>query len=120
MATVLIADDAMFMRKVLGDILTKEGHEVIAEAETGDEAILQYKRYQPDLVLLDITMPERNGFGALNGIIAFAPDAKIVMCSALGEESMVQDCLEDGARDFIVKPFQPERVAEAVVKALSN
>lgn len=119
MATVLIADDAMFMRKVLGDILIKEGHEVVAEAETGDEAILQYKRYQPDLVLLDITMPERNGFGALNGIMAFAADARVVMCSALGEESMVQDCLEAGAKDFVVKPFQPERVIDAVKKALA-
>lgn len=119
MARVLIADDAMFMRKVLGDILIKEGHEVVAEAETGDEAILQYKRYQPDLVLLDITMPERNGFGALNGIMAFAEDACVVMCSALGEESMVQDCLEAGAKDFVVKPFQPSRVAEAVKKALA-
>ena len=118
MATVLIADDSMFMRKRLADILTGEGHEVIAEAENGDEAIMAFRRHQPELVLLDITMPERNGLGALNHIVAADPEARVVMCSALGEESVVKECIDTGARAFIVKPFDPEQVSEAVAKAL--
>ncbi len=118
MATVVIADDSLFMRKRLSDILTAEGHEVVAEAEDGDEAIMAFRRHQPDLVLLDLTMPERNGLGALNQIIASDADARVVMCSALGEDSVVQECLDTGAKAYVVKPFDPEQVAEAVKTAL--
>ncbi|HEV7918540.1 MAG TPA: response regulator [Solirubrobacterales bacterium] len=120
MATVLIADDSMFMRKRLGDILTGEGHDVVAEAEDGDEAIMLFRQFQPELVMLDITMPERNGLGALNHIMSLSPEAKVVMCSALGEESVVNECIETGAKAFVVKPFDPEQVLEAVGTALGG
>ncbi|MBI5310080.1 MAG: response regulator [Actinobacteria bacterium] len=119
MATVLIADDSMFMRKRLGDILTGEGHEVIAEAENGEEAIQLYRQVMPDLVMLDITMPERNGLGALNHIMTLEPEARVIMCSALGEETVVQECLDTGAKAFVIKPFDPPEVLDAVVKALA-
>ncbi len=120
MATVLIADDSLFMRKRLADILTEAGHEVVAEAENGDEAIMAFRRHNPELILLDITMPERNGYGALGQIMSFDENAKVVMCSALGEESVVQNCLDAGAKAFVVKPFDPEQVAEAVEAALGE
>ena len=119
MATVLIADDSMFMRKRLSDILTGEGHSVIGEAEDGEEAIQMYARLLPELVMLDITMPERNGMGALNHIMATSPEAKIIMCSALGEETVVQECIDTGAKAFVVKPFDPEEVLSAVGEALA-
>jgi two-component system chemotaxis response regulator CheY len=109
----------MFMRKRLNDILTGEGHEVIAEAEDGNEAISFYGTYLPELVMLDITMPERNGMGALNHIMATSPEARIIMCSALGEETVVQECLDTGAKAFVVKPFDPEEVLSAVGDALA-
>lgn len=118
MATVLIADDSMFMRKRLSDILTGEGHEVVAEAENGEEAIQLYRQFAPELVMLDITMPERNGMGALNHIMTLEPDARVIMCSALGEETVVQECLDTGAKAFVVKPFDPPEVLDAVGKAL--
>lgn len=120
MATVLIADDSMFMRKRLSDILAEGGHEVVAEAENGEEAIQFYRQYEPELVMLDITMPERNGLGALNHIMTLSPDAKVVMCSALGEETVVQECLDTGAKAFVIKPFDPSEVVEAVDKALAE
>jgi two-component system chemotaxis response regulator CheY len=119
MATVLIADDSMFMRKRLGDILSGEGHDVIGEAEDGDEAIHMYRQLQPELVMLDITMPERNGMGALNHIMATSPEARVIMCSALGEETVVQECIDTGAKAFVVKPFDPEEVLSAVSGALA-
>lgn len=119
MATVLIADDSMFMRKRLSDILTGDGHEVIAEAENGEEAIQLYRQFSPELVMLDITMPERNGMGALNHIMTLEPDARVIMCSALGEETVVQECLDTGAKAFVVKPFDPPEVLDAVGKALA-
>ncbi len=120
MATVLIADDSMFMRKRLSDILSNAGHEVIGEAEDGEEAIHMFRQLQPDLVMLDITMPERNGIGALNHIMATTPEAKVIMCSALGEETVVQECVETGAKAFVVKPFDPEEVVSAVDGALGD
>lgn len=120
MATVLIADDSMFMRKRLNDILTEAGHTVVGEAEDGNEAINLYGQLQPELVMLDITMPERNGIGALNHIMATSPEARVVMCSALGEETVVKECLETGAKAFVVKPFDPEQVSEAVGQALEE
>lgn len=119
MATVLIADDSMFMRKRLNDILTGDGHDVIAEAEDGEEAIHMYNQMQPELVMLDITMPERNGMGALNHIMANSPEARVIMCSALGEETVVQECLDTGAKAFVVKPFNPDEVLSAVGEALA-
>lgn len=120
MATVLLVDDSMFMRKCLSDILIGEGHEVIAEAEDGDEAIQLYRQLEPDLVMLDITMPERNGLGALNHIMTLNPEANVIMCSALGEETVVQECLDTGAKAFVIKPFDPEEVLEAVGKAVGG
>lgn len=120
MATVLIADDSMFMRKRLSDILTGDGHEVVAEAEDGEEAIQLYRQFAPEIVMLDITMPERNGLGALNHIMTLSPDAKVIMCSALGEETVVQECLDTGAKAFVIKPFDPEEVTGAVNQALSG
>lgn len=120
MATVLIADDSMFMRKRLSDILAGDGHQVIAEAEDGDEAIQLYRRFEPELVMLDITMPERNGLGVLNHIMTLAPGANVIMCSALGEESVVKECLDTGAKAFVVKPFDPPEVLDAVNNALAS
>jgi two-component system chemotaxis response regulator CheY len=118
MARVLVVDDAAFMRKMVTDALTKGGHEVVGEAANGVEAIDRYRELKPDLTTLDITMPERDGIAALKDIIELDPAAKVVMCSALGQESKVLESIKLGAKDFVVKPFQPNRVIEAVGKAL--
>jgi two-component system chemotaxis response regulator CheY len=119
MARVLVVDDAAFMRKLVTDVLTKGGHEVVGEAGTGTEAIVRFQELKPDLTTLDITMPEKDGISALKEIIALDPGARVVMCSALGQESKVLESIKLGAKDFVVKPFQPERVLEAVGKALA-
>ena len=119
MARVLIVDDAAFMRKMLGDVLAKGGHEVIGEGANGAEAITQYQALRPDIMTLDITMPEKDGLAALREILTLEPGAKIVMCSALGQESKVLEAIKSGAKDFVVKPFQPDRVLDAIGKALS-
>jgi two-component system chemotaxis response regulator CheY len=119
MARVLIVDDAAFMRKMLGDVLAKGGHEVIGEGANGAEAITQYQALRPDIMTLDITMPEKDGLAALREILTLEPSAKIVMCSALGQESKVLEAIKSGAKDFVVKPFQPDRVLDAIGKALS-
>ncbi|MEA2267646.1 MAG: two-component system, chemotaxis family, chemotaxis protein CheY [Solirubrobacteraceae bacterium] len=119
MARVLVVDDAAFMRKMLSDALAKGGHEVIGEAGNGVEAVAQFQSLQPDLMTLDITMPEKDGLSALADIMAADPSAKVVMCSALGQESKVLEAIKLGAKDFVVKPFQPDRVIEAVGKALA-
>jgi two-component system chemotaxis response regulator CheY len=119
MARVLVVDDAAFMRKMVGDALAKGGHEVVGEAGNGVEAISQFQALKPDLVTLDITMPEKDGLAALAEIMAADPSAKVVMCSALGQESKVLEAIKLGAKDFVVKPFQPARVIEAVDKALA-
>ncbi len=116
---VLIVDDAAFMRMMLKDILTKNGYEVIGEAENGKVAVEKYKELQPELVTMDITMPEMDGITAVKKIREINPGARIVMCSAMGQQAMVIDAIQAGAKDFVVKPFQPERVVEAVRKALS-
>jgi Response regulator containing CheY-like receiver domain and AraC-type DNA-binding domain len=118
MARVLIVDDAAFMRKMLGDVLAKGGHEVIGEGANGAEAITQYQSLRPDIMTLDITMPEKDGLAALREILTIEPGAKIVMCSALGQESKVLEAIKSGAKDFVVKPFQPDRVLDAIGKAL--
>jgi two-component system, chemotaxis family, chemotaxis protein CheY len=118
MARILVVDDAAFMRKMVTDALTKGGHEVIGEAGNGTEAVVQYQSLKPDLTTLDITMPEKDGLSALKDIMAMDPSAKVIMCSALGQESKVLESIKLGAKDFVVKPFQADRVLDAVGKAL--
>nr|WP_307992909.1 response regulator [uncultured Niameybacter sp.] len=115
---VLIVDDAAFMRMMIKDILSKNGYEVVGEAENGLKAIEKFKELSPDLVLMDITMPEMDGIQAVKNIKAIDANAKIVMCSAMGQQAMVIESIQAGARDFIVKPFQAERVLEAVRKVV--
>ncbi|MBM7552739.1 response regulator [Thalassobacillus pellis] len=116
---VLIVDDAAFMRMMIKDILTKNGFEVVGEAQDGQQAIEKFEETNPDLVTMDITMPEMDGISALKEIKKSHPDAKIIMCSAMGQQAMVIDAIQAGAKDFIVKPFQADRVIEAIQKALS-
>lgn len=116
--SILIVDDAAFMRMMIKDILTKNGFEVVGEAQDGMEAVEKYKEHTPDLVTMDITMPEKDGIAALKEIKAINPDAIIIMCSAMGQQAMVIDAIQAGAKDFIVKPFQADRVIEAIQKAL--
>jgi two-component system, chemotaxis family, chemotaxis protein CheY len=118
MARVLVVDDAAFMRKMVSDALAKAGHEVIGEACNGVEAVESFRALKPELTTLDITMPEKDGLAALAEIMAADPSAKVVMCSALGQESKVLEAIKLGAKDFVVKPFQPDRVIDAVGKAL--
>ncbi|WP_226578790.1 response regulator [Halobacillus litoralis] len=116
---ILIVDDAAFMRMMVKDILTKNGYEIAGEAEDGKRAVELYNDEQPDLVTMDITMPEMDGITALKEIKAQYPEAKVIMCSAMGQQAMVVDAIQAGAKDFIVKPFQADRVIEAIQKALS-
>ena len=116
--SVLICDDAAFMRMMIKDILTKNGYNVVGEAENGLKAVEKYQETKPDLVLMDITMPEMDGIQALKKIKQADPNASVVMCSAMGQQAMVIESIQSGARDFIVKPFQPDRVLEAVKKAV--
>ena len=117
MAKILVTDDATFMRMMLRDILIKQGHEVY-EAKNGLECIAEYQKIKPDLITLDITMPEMDGLVAVRKLKEIDPSAKIIMCSAMGQQAMVIEAIQSGARDFIVKPFQPERVTESVSKVL--
>lgn len=113
---ILIVDDAMFMRTMLKSILVKSGFNVVGEAGNGREALERYKELKPDIVTLDITMPEVDGLQAVKDIIAYDRNAKVIMCSAMGQQAMVLEAIKSGAKDFIVKPFQPERVLEAINK----
>lgn len=115
---ILIVDDATFMRMILRDIFIKHGYEVVGEAENGQIAVEKYAELRPDLVIMDITMPIMDGITAVEAIKKLDPNARIVMCSAMGQQSVVIESIKAGARDFIVKPFKPERVLEAVKKAL--
>lgn len=115
---ILIVDDAAFMRMMIKDILTKNGYNVVGEAENGAKAFEKYNEVKPDLVLMDITMPEVDGIQALKNIRASDAGAKIIMCSAMGQQAMVIESIQAGAKDFIVKPFQPDRVLEAVKKVV--
>ena len=117
-ARVLIVDDSAFMRTVLRKMLEEEGFEIVAEAGNGLEAIKMAKEHQPDVITLDITMPEMDGITALPEIIAAAPKTKVIMCSAMGQQSMVVDAIKAGANDFIVKPFQKARVVQAIENVL--
>lgn len=118
MASILIVDDAAFMRMMLKDILTKNGYRIAGEAADGNEAVSKYSELKPDLVTLDITMPEKDGIQALKEIRAIDPDATCVMCSAMGQQAMVIEAIQAGAKDFIVKPFQADRVVESIKKIL--
>jgi len=118
MAKILIVDDAAFMRMMIKDILTKNGYEIAAEAENGQKAIEKYSEARPDLVLMDITMPEMDGIQALKKIKEIDKTANVIMCSAMGQQAMVIEAIQSGAKDFIVKPFQAERVLEAVKKVV--
>jgi len=116
---ILVVDDAAFMRMMIKDILTKNGYIVVGEADNGLNAIDKYEELQPDLVTMDITMPEMDGITAVKEIRKRNPNARIIMCSTMGQQAMVIDAIQAGARDFVVKPFQPDRVLEAVAKAVS-
>jgi len=118
MANILIVDDAAFMRMMIKDILVKNGYNVVGEAENGLRAVEKYKELSPDLVIMDITMPEMDGIQAVKQIKKINADAKIIMCSARGQQAMVIESIQAGARDFIVKPFQADRVLEAVKKVV--
>lgn len=118
MTRVLIVDDASFMRMMIKDILQKNGFEVVGEAANGIEAVNLYKKEKPDVVTMDITMPDMDGIEAVKEIKSFDPTAKIIMCSAMGQQSMVMDAIKSGAKDFIVKPFQADRVLEAIRKVV--
>ncbi len=115
---ILICDDATFMRMMIKDILTKNGYTVAGEAENGAKAVEKYTELKPDLVLMDITMPEMDGIQALKKIRELDPKASVIMCSAMGQQAMVIESIQSGAKDFIVKPFQADRVLEAVRKVV--
>jgi two-component system chemotaxis response regulator CheY len=115
---ILVVDDAAFMRMMLKDILTKGGHQVIGEAANGMEAIKKYDELKPDVVTMDITMPEMEGIQALREIRKTDPAAKVIMCSAMGQQAMVIDAIQAGAKEFIIKPFQADRVLNSVNKIL--
>jgi two-component system chemotaxis response regulator CheY len=114
---ILITDDALFMRVTLKNILSQNGYEVCGEATNGAEAVTLYQSLKPDLVTMDITMPEMDGLAALKAIRQHDPQARVVMVSAMGQKTMVVEAIQNGAKDFIVKPFQPDRVVEAIGKA---
>ena len=116
--TVLVCDDAIFMRTMISDILQQSGFEVVGEAETGVEAVAQYRKLRPDLVTMDIVMPDMGGIDAVREITKFDPSARILMCSAMGQQALVVEAIQAGAKDFVVKPFQPSRVLEAVQRVL--
>lgn len=116
---ILVVDDAAFMRMMIKDVLSKNGFEILGEAENGAKAIEKYKELNPELVIMDITMPEVDGIQAVKEIKKMNGAAKVIMCSAMGQQAMVIEAIQAGAKDFIVKPFQAERIIEAVKKVLS-
>ncbi len=117
--SVLICDDAIFMRTMLSDILQQAGFDVIGEAETGAQAVARYRELRPDLVTMDIVMPDMGGIDAVREITKLDPAARILMCSAMGQQALVIEAIQAGAKDFVVKPFQPSRVLEAIQRVLS-
>ncbi len=123
MANIMIVDDSKFMRKMLSDILTEEGHQIVGEAENAEEATELYKRLKPDLVTLDIIMPglkEDDTTSILRSMTSVNPKVNVVMVSAMGQQEVVEECIEAGAKDFIVKPIQPSNVAGVVESALNS
>lgn len=117
---ILIVDDAAFMRMMIKNIVTKHGYEVVGEAENGQVAVELYKQLKPDLVTMDITMPEMNGIEGVKAIRQIDPNANIIMCSAMGQQAMVMEAIQAGAKDFIVKPFQQERILQAIERVLAR
>jgi two-component system chemotaxis response regulator CheY len=117
---ILVVDDAIFMRRMISDILVENGMEVVGEADTGSGAVERYKELKPDLVTMDIIMPEMNGIDAVRQIVSYDSNAKIVICSALGQQTLVQEAIAAGAKDFLIKPFNPSRVVEVITKILSH
>ncbi|MCL6477590.1 MAG: response regulator [Peptococcaceae bacterium] len=117
---ILIVDDAAFMRMMIKNILLKNGYEIAGEAENGKQAVNMYMESKPDLVTMDITMPEMDGIESVKAIRSSDPDANIIMCSAMGQQSMVMDAIQAGAKDFIVKPFQQDRILQAIERVLSR
>jgi len=115
---VLVVDDAIFMRTMMSDILKKGDFEVCGEGATGAEAVEQYKKLKPDLVIMDIIMPDMGGIEAVKAIMQLDPNARVLMCSAMGQQALVVEAIQAGARDFVVKPFQPSRVLEAARRVL--
>jgi two-component system chemotaxis response regulator CheY len=115
---VLVCDDAIFMRTMISDILNQAGFEIVGEAESGLQAVQKYRELRPDLVTMDIVMPDMGGIEAVREICKQDPDAKILMCSAMGQQALVVEAIQAGAKDFVVKPFQPSRVLEAVQRVL--
>jgi len=119
MAKIMVVDDAAFMRMMLKDILNDAGYNKIIEAKSGGEALVFLKVEHPDVVILDVTMPDTDGIDALVKMKEFRPDTKVIMCSSMGQESMVSECFSKGADDFIMKPFKPERIVQAVSQFVS-
>ncbi|MFA4948124.1 MAG: response regulator [Candidatus Krumholzibacteriia bacterium] len=117
---VLIVDDAIFMRKMISDILVENGMEIVGEADTGAKAVEKYMELRPDLVTMDIIMPEMNGIDAVRKIMEFDSKARIVMCSALGQQALVQEAITAGAKDFLIKPFNSARVVEVIAKVFNQ
>jgi two-component system chemotaxis response regulator CheY len=117
--TVLVCDDAIFMRTMISDILSQAGFEIVGEAESGLQAVEKYKVLKPDLVTMDIVMPDMGGIEAVREICKGDPEARILMCSAMGQQALVVEAIQAGAKDFVVKPFQPSRVLEAVQRVLA-
>ena len=117
---VLIVDDAIFMRKMISDILVENGMEIVGEADTGAKAVEKFMELRPDLVTMDIIMPEMNGIDAVRKIVEFDSQAKVVMCSALGQQALVQEAITAGAKDFLIKPFNAARVVEVIAKVFNQ
>ncbi|MBE3132951.1 MAG: response regulator [Spirochaetes bacterium] len=117
-AKILIADDLSFMRMIQKEILLQRGYVVVGEASNGLEAVEKFRSLRPDLVLLDITMPQMNGLEAMRKIFSIDPQARLIMCSALGQQNLIVEAIRAGVKDFIVKPFKPERLLSAIEKAL--
>jgi two-component system chemotaxis response regulator CheY len=117
---ILIADDLSFIRLVQREALSSSGHQIVGEASNGREAVEKYAELRPDLIVLDITMPEMNGLEAMKRILAIDPGARIIICSAIGQQSLIVEAIKAGARDFIVKPFKPDRLVSAIDKALEQ
>lgn len=120
MARIMIVDDAEFMRMVIRDILVKQGHEVAAEVADGECAIQKYQEVKPDLVLMDIILPDMEGTKTLQKLLDLDPEAKVVMCSSLGQKAVVMESIKIGAKDFIVKPFEPDKVLEVIKKVIGS
>ncbi len=115
---VLIVDDLTFIKMVLKDLVEKAGFRVVGEASDGEEALRLFEEKRPDIVLMDITMPKMDGLTALQKILEKDPEAKVIMCSALGQQRLILQAIQLGAKDFIVKPFRPERVIGSIKKIL--